>query len=84
MAAGVKPQSREAVRLVAQGFTRDDSPGDYGWLRSVGFAIWLQKAHDPQVKQGTRAKPPETSTLNRHQGRRPLISINGAPHACLE
>jgi hypothetical protein len=31
MAAGVKPQSREAVRLVAQGFTRDDSPGEEEW-----------------------------------------------------
>jgi hypothetical protein len=33
MAAGVKPRSREAVRLFAQGFTRDDSPGkDEWWL----------------------------------------------------
>jgi hypothetical protein len=30
------------------------------------FAIRLQKAHDPQVKQGTCAKPPETSTPDRH------------------
>jgi hypothetical protein len=28
MVAGVKPRSREAVRLVAQGFTRDDRPGE--------------------------------------------------------
>jgi hypothetical protein len=28
MAAGVKPRSREAVRPLAQGFTRDDSPGE--------------------------------------------------------
>jgi hypothetical protein len=31
MAAGVKPRSREAVRVFAQGFTRDDSPGDNEW-----------------------------------------------------
>jgi len=30
MAAGVKPRSREAVRVFAQGFTRDDSPGEDG------------------------------------------------------
>jgi hypothetical protein len=28
MAVGVKPRSREAVRLWAQGFTRDDRPGE--------------------------------------------------------
>jgi hypothetical protein len=28
MAAGVKPRSREAVRVFAQGFTRDESPGE--------------------------------------------------------
>ena len=28
MAAGGKPRSREAVRVFAQGFTRDDSPGE--------------------------------------------------------
>jgi hypothetical protein len=28
MAERVKPRSREAVRLWAQGFTRDDSPGE--------------------------------------------------------
>jgi plasmid stabilization system protein ParE len=28
MAAGVKPRSREAVRLFPQGFTRDDCPGE--------------------------------------------------------
>jgi hypothetical protein len=28
MAAGVKPRSREAVRVSAQGFTRDGSPGE--------------------------------------------------------
>jgi hypothetical protein len=28
MAAGVKPRSREAVRHLGQGFTRDDSPGE--------------------------------------------------------
>jgi hypothetical protein len=28
MAAGVKPRSREAVRVFAQGFTRDDSAGE--------------------------------------------------------
>src|SRR5271170_6936839 len=33
MAAGVKARSREAVRLRAQGLTRDDSPGEdeCGW-----------------------------------------------------
>jgi hypothetical protein len=31
MAAGVKPRSREAVRLFAQGFTRDDSPDALGY-----------------------------------------------------
>jgi hypothetical protein len=35
MAAGVKPRSREAVRHLAQGFTRDDSPGDNGWWRRI-------------------------------------------------
>jgi hypothetical protein len=30
MAERVKPRSREAVRLVAQGFTRDESPGEDG------------------------------------------------------
>jgi hypothetical protein len=30
MAAGVKPRSREAVRLFPQGFTHDGSPGEYG------------------------------------------------------
>jgi hypothetical protein len=34
----------------------------------------MQTAHDPQVKQGTRAKLPETSTPHRHPGWRPLIS----------
>jgi hypothetical protein len=28
MAERVKPRSREAVRLMAQGFTRDDGPGE--------------------------------------------------------
>jgi hypothetical protein len=28
MEAGVKPRSREAVRLWARGFTRDDGPGE--------------------------------------------------------
>jgi hypothetical protein len=31
VAAGVKPRSRGAVRLFAQGFTRDDSPGEDEW-----------------------------------------------------
>jgi hypothetical protein len=31
MAAGVKPRSREAVRVFAQGFTRDDRPGEDEW-----------------------------------------------------
>jgi hypothetical protein len=30
MAERVKPRSREAVRVFAQGFTRDDSPGETG------------------------------------------------------
>jgi hypothetical protein len=29
--AGVKPRSREAVRVFAQGFTRDDSPDASGY-----------------------------------------------------
>jgi hypothetical protein len=33
MPAGVKPRSREAVRPLAQGFTRDDSPGEDEWWR---------------------------------------------------
>jgi hypothetical protein len=28
MAERVKPRTREAVRVFAQGFTRDDSPGE--------------------------------------------------------
>jgi hypothetical protein len=33
VAAGVKPRSREAVRFLAQGFTRGDSPGgDWDFL----------------------------------------------------
>jgi hypothetical protein len=40
---GVKPRSREAVRLLAQGFTRDDSPGEDGcgvlWVER-GMARW--------------------------------------------
>jgi hypothetical protein len=40
MAAGV-PESRKAARQFAQGFTRDDSPGEDEWPRlpSVGFAF---------------------------------------------
>ena len=33
--AGVKPRSREAVRHLAQGFTRDDSPGGKEWWRRI-------------------------------------------------
>jgi hypothetical protein len=36
MAERVKPRSREAVRLVAQGFTRDDSPGEDGCGGAAG------------------------------------------------
>jgi hypothetical protein len=40
MAAGVKPRSREAVRVFAQGFIRDDSPGEDGWwLRASELAV---------------------------------------------
>jgi hypothetical protein len=40
MAERVKPRSREAVRVVAQGFTRDDSPGeDEWWRRSFDLAV---------------------------------------------
>jgi hypothetical protein len=39
-AAGLKPRSREAVRVFAQGFTRDDSPGEDGWwLRASELAV---------------------------------------------
>jgi hypothetical protein len=31
MTVGVKPRSREAVRLLAQGFTQDDRPGEDEW-----------------------------------------------------
>jgi hypothetical protein len=59
MAERVKPRSREAVRVFAQGFTRDDSPGENEWQQppTAGFAICQQKAHEPQVEQGTCAKP---------------------------
>jgi hypothetical protein len=42
MAAGVKPRSREAVRVSAQGFRRDDSPGDdeCGVLGGAGMVRW--------------------------------------------
>jgi hypothetical protein len=40
MAAGVKPRSREAVRVLAQGFTRDDGPGeDEWWPRACELAV---------------------------------------------
>jgi hypothetical protein len=46
MAAGVKPGSREAVRVFAQGFTRDDSAGEdecggAGGLGGAGMARGL-------------------------------------------
>jgi hypothetical protein len=40
MAAGVKPRSREAVRVFAQGFTRDDSPGE-DECRVLGVGVEL-------------------------------------------
>jgi hypothetical protein len=40
MAAGVKPRSREAVRAFAQGFTREDIPGeDEWWPRACELAV---------------------------------------------
>jgi hypothetical protein len=44
MAAGVKPRSREAVRVFARGFTRDDSPGEDEC--GGGAAEWVLVAGD--------------------------------------
>jgi hypothetical protein len=48
MAAGVKLRSRQAVRLRAQGFTRDDSPGeDECGVR--GWALVIKSSERPAV-----------------------------------
>jgi hypothetical protein len=40
MAERVKPRSREAVRVFAQGFTRDDSPGEDEW---EVLGVWVER-----------------------------------------
>jgi hypothetical protein len=83
MAAGVKPRSREAVRLFPQGFTRDDNPGEDEWWRRVFLMIVVRRAPLSERVCGMRriGHPREHSRQRRRKSLDEVYRAGGRPSA---